>query len=98
MKIVNEDLKSLEIPTFATTAAAASYKVGTEGYVDLMFMRSHFIIDNQDDSSPVVGKQDLHEQRASLVFSRVAAVTMTAEQAKALIANIELQLNNLEKV
>ncbi|QIG33063.1 hypothetical protein FY047_10355 [Leclercia adecarboxylata] len=98
MKFNNRDFNAVEIPVFATTAAAASYKVGSEGYVDLMFLRSHFIVDETDEPTAVEGQAEIQEQRASLTFSKVAAVTMTGEQARALIANIELQLSNLAKV
>ncbi|MEN3753756.1 hypothetical protein ABC733_17320 [Mangrovibacter sp. SLW1] len=97
MKITNQSMDTNSVPVFATTAAAAGYNVGKEGYIDLLFLRSQFVIDESQEASSVEGNDGIQEQKAELVFSKVAAVTMSAEQAKTLISAIERQLKNLNK-
>lgn len=95
MKIT--DTPATGIPVFSTTAAAAGYKVGEEGYIDIMFLRSHFTIDETQDPSDVPGSPNLQEQKANMSFSKVAAVTMSAKQAESLIQAIQSQLETLKR-
>ncbi|HCI6633698.1 hypothetical protein [Klebsiella pneumoniae] len=91
------DTPAIEIPVFSTTAAAAGYKVGEEGYIDIMFLRSHFTIDETHTPSEVPGNPNMQEQRANMSFAKVAAVTMSVKQAESLIQAIQSQLENLKR-
>ncbi|MCP1436594.1 hypothetical protein J3D56_000030 [Erwinia persicina] len=98
MSIKNDQEITNSIPVYASTAAAASYKAGEEAYVDLMFLRSHFVVNEASLPTSIPGEDGLQQQEANLVFSKVAAVTLSAGQAKELIKAIEHQLSNLAKI
>ncbi|YCH28948.1 hypothetical protein M1D48_12095 [Erwinia sp. D4-22] len=95
MIINNDPSFESNIPVFATTSGAACYKVGEEMFVDLIFMRSHFVVDAAD--SPVTPSEDngLRQQTAEMVFTKVGAVTMTAQQARDLIKAVQHQLDSM---
>lgn len=97
MKGNNTEDSRNDIPPFATTSAAASYKVGKEAYIDLLFMRAHFVIDDISESSAIEGHSEIRQQKAELNFSTVSSVTMTAEQARVMIEAVQHQLTELAK-
>ncbi|PBI79638.1 hypothetical protein A9993_07750 [Rahnella victoriana] len=98
MEIIDNKNSAVDIPVFASTCAAASYKTGAEAYVDLMFLRSHFVINQNSTATEIAGQSGLQQQDATLVFTKVSAVTMSAGQARELINAIEFQLNNLATI
>lgn len=98
MEIIDNNNSAVEIPVFASTCAAASYKTGKEAYVDLIFLRSHFVLDKNSPATEIAGQSGLQQQDAKLVFTKVSAVTLSAGQARELINAIEFQLNNLAKI
>lgn len=98
MKLKDLEAHVSSIPVFATTTAAAAYKVGNQQYIDLLFLRSHFIVDQDDEPTEIEGNASpLNQQKAELIFSKVAAVTISADQANDLIASIQYQLKELAK-
>lgn len=86
------------ISPFATSSAAAAYRVGEDAYIDLIFMRTYFVIDNVNNSSAIIeGKTELHSQKAEMHSARVSSVTMTVEQARTMIEAVQHQLKELAK-
>ncbi|WP_343463512.1 hypothetical protein [Pantoea sp.] len=93
MKLTDKQAKNDEIPVFATTAAAAFYKAGDESFIDILFLRSHFVIDDSEPSD-IDGTEGLLAQKASMQFAKVAAVSITASQASDLISALQHQLTS----
>jgi hypothetical protein len=93
MKVVNSNEAQANIPVFATTSGAACYKVGEETFVDMIFMRSHFVVSSLDNQSNGLEQEALKEQPAEMVFTKVGSITMTAHQAKELMRAVQHQLD-----
>lgn len=85
------------ISPFATSAAAAAYRVGEDTYIDLIFMRTYFVIDNVNDPSPIAGETEIQSQKVEMHSAKVSSVTMTAEQARVMIEAVQHQLKELAK-
>ncbi|MFK3932240.1 hypothetical protein ACI2JB_01405 [Pantoea agglomerans] len=96
-KIDNQNITEMGVPIFAATTAAASYKFGDEGFVDIMFIRPKFVIG--DTIQDTRGLPPGAESRAAIMeFQTVSAITLTATQTKQMIDTLQDQLDKLEKM
>lgn len=86
-----------EVPVFAAATGATSYKIGTEAYVDLMFLRPVFNIGENQQDLPDAPEGTMSRE-THMALKTVSSITLTESQAKQLIVAIEDQLKKIKSI
>lgn len=86
-----------EIPVFAAATGATSYKIGTEAYVDLMFLRPIFSLTQVPKELPGA-PEGTTTRETQMTLKTVSSVTLTESQAKQLVTAIEDQLKRIKSM
>ncbi|HBS9937625.1 TPA: hypothetical protein MCL96_004754 [Klebsiella pneumoniae] len=82
-----------EIPIFASASAATSYKIGGEGFIDLIFLRPTFTFDQESETK--LGESG-SIRKTEMTLRKVSSVTLSEKQAQELIKALQDQLTRLE--